>query len=131
MWARPGPMVGPILGPVFRLILEPIFGPYLGPYLDPHFGPHLAPGVREPNAPSGMRGAPGDSRFKLKLSFHSSYTVAPEGVAGFKALCAFRRHHCMRACSVSIMVFIFPTLRSEASYEARRLGGQDAMRLRD
>ena len=48
-----------------------------------NLGPHLAPKVRETNAPGGMRGAPGDSRFKLKLSFHSSYTVAPEGVAGF------------------------------------------------
>ena len=31
-----------------------------------------------------MRGGPGDSRFELKLSLHSSDTVAPEGVAGFK-----------------------------------------------
>ena len=48
-----------------------------------NFGPHLGPRLRKPNAPGGMRGAPGDSRFELKLSLHSSYTVAPEGVAGF------------------------------------------------
>ena len=40
-------------------------------------------GVRQINAPGGMRGGPGGSRFELKLSLHSSHTVAPEGVAGF------------------------------------------------
>ena len=55
---------------------------YESPILS-NFGPHLGPEVRKLNALGGMRGAPGDSRFELKLSLHSSYTVAPEGVAGF------------------------------------------------
>ena len=45
------------------------------------------------------------SPWRLKIrafsSLHASYTVAPEGVAGFKALRAFRRPHCMRAGSVT------------------------------
>ena len=44
-----------------------------------NFGAHLAPKVRGTDAPGGMRGAPGDSRFKLKLSSHSFYTVDPRG----------------------------------------------------
>ena len=55
---------------------------YESPILS-NFGPHLGPKLRRTNAPGGMRGAPGDSRFELKLSLHSSYTVAPEGVGGF------------------------------------------------
>ena len=46
---------------------------------------------RHDYAPGGMRGGPGDSRFELKLSLHSSDTVAPAGVAGLTTPAAHHR----------------------------------------
>ena len=58
-----------------------------------------------------MRGGPGDSRFELKLSVHSSDTVAPEGVAGFK-----RSAHSAEPGSV-VVVFPFEMISKEVVYK--------------
>ena len=63
---------------------------FLSPILG-NLGPHLAPKVRGINVAGGMRGGPGDSRFELKLSSHSSNTVAPESVAGLTTPAAHHR----------------------------------------
>ena len=53
-----------------------------GPILA-NLGPETGARLSCINAPGGMRGGPGDSRFKLSAFSITSGTVDPEGVAGF------------------------------------------------